>query len=307
MSTAAPPDPVIPSPRALTRALEDGMYAKATTAVGRMFLLSLTGGAYIALGFVFMVTSQQGMTDWPVGVTKVLGGLVFSVGLGLVVISGSDLFTGTTMTSVPWLSKSISTAVMLKHWAVSILGNLTGAVAVVLLLFLGGTHASNGSAWGLVVLTITRSKVGLDWHQAFFLGILANMAVCLAVWVATAGKTATDKILGVAGPIALFVASGFEHSVANMFILPMGLIIKYGAGDAFWAGEAITAAGVDVDSFAAITVGAVLWDNLVPVILGNIVGGAVFVGAYFWAAYRRDDIKAQEQAARAEESQHPAR
>ena len=307
MSTAAPPDPVIPSPRALTRVLEDGMYAKATTAVGRMFLLSLTGGAYIALGFVFMVTSQQGMTDWPVGVTKVLGGLVFSVGLGLVVISGSDLFTGTTMTSVPWLSKRISTAVMLKHWAVSILGNLTGAVAVVLLLFLGGTHASNGSAWGLVVLTITRSKVGLDWHQAFFLGILANMAVCLAVWVATAGKTATDKILGVAGPIALFVASGFEHSVANMFILPMGLIIKYGAGDTFWAGEAITAAGVDVDSFAAITVGAVLWDNLVPVILGNIVGGAVFVGAYFWAAYRRDDIKAQEQAPRAEESQHPAR
>src|SRR5690625_7603329 len=121
------------------------------------------------------------------------------------------------------------------------------------------------------------------------------MAVWRAVWVATAGKTATAKILGVAGPIALFVASGFEHSVANMFILPMGLIIKYGAGDAFWAGEAITAAGVDVDSFAAITVGAVLWDNLVPVILGNIVGGAVFVGAYFWAAYRRDDIKAQEQ------------
>src|SRR5690625_7396275 len=90
-----------------------------------------------------------------------------------------------------------------------------------------------------------------------------------------------------------------------MFILPMGLIIKYGACDTFWAGEAITAAGVDVDSFAAITVGAVLWDNLVPVILGNIVGGAVFVGAYFWAAYRRDDIKAQEQAPRAEESQNP--
>src|SRR5699024_2347703 len=145
---------------------EDGMYAKATTAVGRMFLLSLTGGAYIALGFVFMAPSQQGTTDWPGGVTKLRGGRAFSVGLALAVISGSGLRTGTTMTSVPWLSKRISPAVMLKHWAVSILGNLTGAVAVVLLLFLDGTHASNGSAWGLVVLTITRSKVGLDWHQA---------------------------------------------------------------------------------------------------------------------------------------------
>src|SRR5699024_2161565 len=114
-------------------------------------------------------------------------------------------------------------------------------------------------------------------------------------------------ILGVAGPIALFVASGFEHSVAKMFILPMGLIIKYGAGDAFWAGEAITAAGVDVDSFAAITVGAVLWANLVPAIRGDIVGGAAFLGPSFWSASRRDDIKAQEQAARAEDSQHPAR
>src|SRR5699024_1336792 len=155
--------------------------------------------------------------------------------------------------------------------------DLTGAVNVVQLKFMSGNTATNGSAWGLAVLTITRSKGGTDWHQSFFLGILANMAVCLADWVAPAGKTATDKTLGVAGPIALFVASGFEHSVANMFILPMGLIIKYGAGDTFWAGEAITAAGVDVDSFAAITVGAVLWDNLVPVILGNVVGGAVFV------------------------------
>src|SRR5699024_3436795 len=127
MSTAAPPDPVIPSPRALTRVLEDGMYAKATTAVGRMFLLSLTGGAYIAQGSVFLVPSQLGMTRGRDGVTQVLGGLVFSVGPGLVVISGSALSTGTTMTSVPWLSKRVSTAVMLKHWAVSILGNLTGA------------------------------------------------------------------------------------------------------------------------------------------------------------------------------------
>ena len=125
-------------------------------------------------------------------------------------------------------------------------------------------------------------------------GVLANFAVCLAVWVAMAGQTATDKILGVIGPIALFVAAGFEHSVANMFMLPMGLIIRYGAGDGFWAGEALTSAGVDIDSYGSITVGSALWDNMIPVILGNIVGGAVLVGAYFWAVYRRADVKAEQ-------------
>lgn len=290
-----PPDPLIPDPKDLTKVLEDGMYAKATTPLARMFLLSLTGGAYIALGFVFMVSSQQGMDAWPVGAAMVLGGVVFSVGLALVMISGSDLFTGTTMTSVPWLSKRITTARMLTHWGISLIGNLLGSVLVAVLVFLGGTHASNESAWGLVVLDTTSTKLGHDWHQAFFLGILANFAVCLAVWVAMAGKTATDKILGVIGAIALFVAAGFEHSVANMFMLPMGLIVKHGAGDGFWDGQALADAGVDIDSFAAITVGAALWDNMIPVILGNIVGGAIFVGAYFWAAYRREDVKAEEE------------
>lgn len=313
----APPDPLIPDPKDLTKVLEDGMYAKATTPLVRMFLLSLTGGAYIALGFVFMVSSQQGMDAWPVGASMVLGGVVFSVGLALVMVSGSDLFTGTTMTSVPWLSKRISTAQMLTHWGVSLGGNLIGSVAVAVLVFLGGTHASNDSAWGLVVLETTQTKLGHDWHQAFFLGILANFAVCLAVWVAMAGKTATDKILGVIGAIALFVASGFEHSVANMFMLPMGLIVKYGAGGGFWDGQALVDAGVDSNSFAAITAGTALWDNMIPVILGNIIGGAVFVGAYFWATYRREDIKAEEAdeaededsqgAEGAEQVQHPRR
>ena len=293
-SAPAPPSIQIPAPDELTTVLEDGMYAKAVTPLGRMFLLSLTGGAFIALGFVFMITSQQGMEAWPVGAAMVLGGIVFSVGLALVMVSGSDLFTGTTMTSVPWLSKRISTGLMLKHWGISLVGNFLGSAAVAALLFLGGTHASNDSAWGLVVLDTTVTKLDHEWHQAFFLGILANFAVCLAVWVAMAGQTATDKILGVIGPIALFVAAGFEHSVANMFLLPMALIVKYGAGEGFWAGEALTSAGVDIDSYASITVGSALWDNMIPVILGNIVGGAVLVGAYFWATYRRADVKAQQ-------------
>ncbi|MGO1284822.1 MAG: formate transporter FocA [Brachybacterium sp.] len=281
--------PVIPEPDELTRELEDAMHAKATAPWDRMILQTLGGGAFIALGFVFMVTTQQGMDEWPIGLAQLIGGTVFSVGLGLVVISGSDLFTGTTMTLVPRLSGRISTGRMVGHWGISAAGNLIGAVLIALLLLFAGTHATNDSAWGLIVLDITQAKLGHDWHQAFFLGILANLAVCLAVWIATAGRSVTDKVLGVIGPIALFVATGFEHSVANMFMLPMGLLIKNFAGDPFWQGEAMKAAGATAADYSSITLGATLWDNLVPVVLGNIVGGAVLVGAYFWAIHRRGD------------------
>jgi formate transporter len=288
-TAAAPPSPVIPAPKPLAKAVEDAMYAKAVAPLGRMFLQTLTGGAFIALGFIFMVTTQQGMGDWPVGFAKLIGGVVFSVGLGLVVMSGSDLFTGTTMTLMPRLSGRISTGRMLGHWGISAGGNFLGSVLMAVLILLAGTHASNGSAWGLVVLNTTQSKLGYDWHQAFVLGILANFAVCLAVWIASAGRTVADKVLAVAGPIALFVATGFEHSVANMFMLPMGWLIKNFAGDGFWQGEAMQEAGRSLEDYASITAGSILWDNLIPVILGNIVGGAVLVGAYFWATYRRGD------------------
>ncbi len=280
----AAPNTAIPAPAGLAKALDDAMYAKATMPLAKMFLLSLTGGAFIALGFIYMVTTQQGMAGaWPTGAAKVLGGVTFSVGLGLVLISGSDLFTGTTMTVVPFLNKRIAVGEMLTHWAVSIVGNLIGSVAVAVLVFLGGTHATNGSAWGKIVLNVSIGKVSYDWHQAFVLAILANFAVCLAVWVALGGKTVIDKVVGVAGPISLFVAAGFEHSVANMFMLPMGLLVKYGSGDKFWAGEAMK--DFDMAKLDALTPGSVVFSNLIPVILGNIVGGAVFVGVYFWACY----------------------
>lgn len=296
---AAPaPSTQIPAPKALAKALEDGMYAKATTPYGRMFLLSLTGGAFIAWGFIYMVTSQQGMAEWPIGISKVLGGVVFSVGLGLVVMSGSDLFTGTTMTVMPWLSKRISTTRMMAHWGISIAGNFIGSALMAVLVLFAGVHASNNGAWGLVVMNTSLAKVSYDWPRAFFLGILANFAVCLAVWIATAGKTVTDKVLAVAGPISLFVATGLEHSVANMFMLPMGLLIKYGAGAGFWESEALVNADRTLESYAALTPTSVVWDNLIPVILGNIVGGAVFVGIYFWAAYIKPDVSAAQEEAR---------
>lgn len=282
------PKLVIPAPAALAQATEDAMLAKATKPWFEMFLLSLSGGAFIALGFIFFVTSQQGLgAPFPVGPAKVLGGVAFSVGLMLVVVCGSDLFTGTTMTLMPLLSKRLRVSRWLGHWGVSLLGNLVGAVLVAVLVQLAATPSSNKSAWGLVVLNTATAKVGYTWMHAFFLAILANLAVCLAVWMANSGRSTTDKILACVGPIALFVATGFEHSVANMFMLPMGLLVKYASPDSFWKGEALAKAGKSLADYDALTVGSVIWDNLIPVILGNIVGGGIFVGAYFWACYIR--------------------
>lgn len=276
----------IPAPAALAAAQEKAMLDKALKPWGQMFLLALSGGAFIALGFVFFVSSQQGLgADFPLGVAKVLGGLVFSVGLMLVVVSGSDLFTGTTMTLMPLLSKSLGTGRWLGHWGVSLAGNLVGSVGVALLILWSGTPESNKGAWGLVVMNTSLAKVTHTWGQAFFLGVFANFAVCLAVWLATSGRSTADKILACLGPVALFVASGFEHSVANMFMLPMGLLIKDFGGDAFWSSEAVVKAGKHVGDYDALTLGSVVGDNLIPVILGNIVGGGILVGGYFWACY----------------------
>jgi len=288
----------IPAPAALAKAQENAMFDKAVKPWGQMFLLSLTGGAFIALGFIFYVSSQQGLSpEFPLGIAKVVGGLAFSVGLMLVVITGADLFTGTTMTFMPLLSKRIGVGRMLAHWAVSLTGNLVGSVTVALLGLWSGTASSNKGAWGLVVMNTSLTKVSHTWPQTFFLAVLANFAVCLGVYLATSGRSTADKILACMGPIALFVASGFEHSVANMFMLPMGLLIKNFGGDAFWSSEAVTKAGIHLSDFDGFTVLSSITHNFIPVILGNIVGGGIMVGVYFWASWVRPANKAAEVAA----------
>ena len=275
----------IPAPNVMAQITEDGLYVKATKPKGQVFMLALTGGAYIALGFIFYVTSQQGMSAWPVGYAKVLGGLCFSAGLIAVILSGSDLFTGTTMTLMPWLSKRLSTAQVLSHWVTSYVGNLVGSVLMAVIILLAGTPFTNKGAWGLVVMNVANSKVHHTWVQALFLGLLANFAVCIAVWLANSGRTTWDKMAAIFPPIALFVASGFEHSVANMFMLPMGLLIKHFGGDTFWASQAVQDAGKTLADYDGLTVGTAIWNNLIPVTLGNIIGGGVFVGMYWWVCY----------------------
>ena len=291
-TTAAPaatPNTVLPAPPALASGLSDAMLAKTAKTPGQIFLLALTGGAFIALGFIYFITTQQGApATLPLGLTKLIGGVAFSTGLFLVLVSGSDLFTGSTLTVMPALQGRLKGGPFAIHWVMSILGNFVGSVVMAALVVLAGSHATNGSAWGLVALNSTLGKVSYAWHQAFFLALLANFAVCLAVWLAAGGKTLMDKAIAVVGPISLFVATGFEHSVANMFMLPLGWMIKTFAGDSFWSGQAITDAGLTQADFDAITLPAIFFGNLVPVILGNIVGGALFVGVYFWASYLRN-------------------
>ena len=305
MDSSIVPKLVIPTPPAMAKAMEDGMYAKATKPIGELFWLALTGGAYIALGFIFFVTTQQGVgptSGLPIGVTKLIGGLVFSTGLMLVVMSGSDLFTGTTMSLMPTLSKRLSWGMMARHWAVSYIGNLVGALIVVAIIALAKTPLSNGGAWGLVVVNTTQGKLSLGFVQAIALGVMANFAVCLAVWMAFAGRSATDKMLGIAGPIAFFVATGFEHSVANMFMLPMGWVITHVFGAEFWGNDAVQAAGVTQADFSSVTISNIVLHNLLPVTIGNIIGGALFVGGYFWVAYRRKALAEERAAAPAEKA-----
>nr|NLD40149.1 formate transporter [Actinomycetales bacterium] len=210
-------------PAGIAAVTSDAMVGKALKGRFEMFLLALTGGAFIGLGFIFFTTSQMAAStvDW-YGLTRVVGGLVFSVGLILVVLTGADLFTSTTMTVIPLMQKRITVAQWLGHWGIVYVGNVIGAVLLALIVYFSGTHMNGGGGWGLVAVTTATTKVSNTWVEAFFLGVLANLAVCLAIWTANAGRHLVDKAVAIAGPIALFVASSFEHSVANMFMIPMG-------------------------------------------------------------------------------------
>ncbi len=284
MSDSSPMSPGILSPAQMAQAAEDGAYAKATGRPLKSFLLGLTAGGYIALGFVFFVTSQVGAADMSWGASRVLGGVVFATGLALVVLTGAELFTSSTLTLTARASGRITWGQLLKNWGVVYVANFLGALTIVGLVFLGGTWRNADGGWGAVVLNTSLSKVSHPFLEAFVLGILCNLMVCLAIWAAYSGRTTTDKILAVTMPIALFVAAGFEHSVANMFMIPLGLLIKQTAEVGFWAD-----AGLVQGDFADLTWGSFFVDNLLPVTLGNIVGGGVMIGILYWTIFHHLD------------------
>lgn len=257
------------SPAETARVMEDAMVAKATAPALKGFLQSLGGGAFIAIGFVFFVTTKVGAgTAVPWGLSQLVGGLVFSLGLMLVVITGSDLFTSTTMTLMARASRRITWGRLFAHWVRCYVGNAVGAAIMIAICRFGGLPEKEHGAWGTALVSAASGKVAHTWGQAFFLGIGCNLLVCLAVWMANSGRTTTDKLLAVVLPVGLFVAVGFEHSVANMFLLPFGALLDP----------------------AHVPWSAVFLKNLVPVTLGNIVGGGVLVGMYQWWIHRSPSL-----------------
>ncbi|GIF12691.1 formate transporter FocA [Actinoplanes teichomyceticus] len=288
MSTSL--EPFMLSPAQMAQAAEDAAYVKATSKPLKSFLLGLTAGGYIALGFVFYTTSQVGAANvtWSGG-AKVLGGIVFATGLVLVVLTGAELFTSSTLTLTARASGRITWGQLFRNWGVVYLANFLGAATMVALVYAGGVWHNADGAWGAVVLHSSLTKVQHGLPEAFVLGILCNLMVCLAVWAAYSGRTTTDKILAVTMPVALFVSAGFEHSVANMFMVPLGLLIKDNAGADFWTG-----AGLVPADFTDLTWPHFLLHNLVPVTLGNIVGGGIMIGIFYWTIFHRRRVEPAE-------------
>ncbi|MGK0599275.1 formate transporter FocA [Yokenella regensburgei] len=258
-----------------------GVY-KVSKKKGITFFLAVTAGVFIAIAFVFYitVTTGAGPTD---SLTKLAGGLCFTLGLILVVVCGADLFTSTVMTIMAKASGLISWRQLIINWTIVYFGNLVGALFFVLLIWFSGQIMSSNGLWGLNVLQTADHKMHHTFVEAVCLGTLCNLMVCLAIWMSYSDHTLTDKIIAMLLPIGMFVASGFEHSIANMFIIPLGVMIRNFAPAAFWNMTQTTA-----NNFPALTVQNFITDNLIPVTIGNIIGGGILVSITYWIIYLRE-------------------
>jgi formate/nitrite transporter len=270
-------------PAEMAEKAEKSGVRKATLDIPSSFTLSVLAGAFIALGGVFATTVVAGAAGvLPFGLIRLLAGTVFSLGLILVLVGGAELFTGNNLIVMAWASGRVSTGLLLRNWLVVYLGNFVGATGTAVLVYLGGQHLFGSGAVGAAALATANVKTGLGFVQAVALGTLCNALVCLAVWLTLSARTVADKVLAIVPPIAAFVAAGFEHSIANMYFIPMGLFIKAGAPDLFWTQIGKTAADYPNLTWERFVVG-----NLVPVTIGNIIGGAVLVGIVYWFVYLR--------------------
>ena len=236
--------------------------AKANLHSVPLFALSVLAGAFIALGAMFytVVITDTGMG---LGPTRLLGGIAFSLGLVLVVVGGAELFTGNNLLVMGWAHGKIKTTAMLRNWGFAYVGNFFGAIAMVILAYFSGYLNLGGGGVEATVVKIAQAKVQLPFVQAFVSGILCNVLVCLAVWLCFAAHTVTSKILAIVFPISAFVTLGFEHCIANMFFIPIGMLVS-------------DPGTVTVQGFIS---------NIIPVTLGNIVGGGLFVAMSYYLIY----------------------
>jgi len=248
-----------------------------------LLTLAVLAGAFIAFGSMFSTIAISATDNHlTFGLARVVAGLTFSLGLILVVVGGAELFTGNNLMVMAWAGGKISLGGMLRAWALVYIGNFVGAVATAVMVFLAGVHGNGDAAVGAAALNIAEAKAALPFFPALMRGVLGNVLVCLAVWLCYSAHTTTDKILCIVPPITAFVAAGFEHSVANMFVLPYGLLIKTAAPEGFWISIGQSPASYDALTWASVIT------NLVPVTIGNVIGGGVLVGVVYWFVYLRN-------------------
>jgi formate transporter len=269
-------------PPAMAARAEDAGVRKARLDTVSLFALAFLAGAFISLGAIFATTVSAGAADLPFGLVRLLAGLAFSLGLILVIIGGAELFTGNALIVMAWASGKVSSRLVLRNWSIVYVGNLVGALATAAVMFVSGQYSFGEGSVGLAALTIGNAKAGLEFVPAIALGMMCNALVCLAVWLTFSARTTTDRILAIVPPIAAFVAAGFEHSVANMYFIPEAIAIRSSAPAGFWS--AIDRVPAD---FPNLTMQGFLVANLLPVTIGNVIGGAGMVGIVYWFVYLR--------------------
>lgn len=268
-------------PEIAAKAESDGV-AKAGQDGITLVTLGVLGGAFIAFGAIFSNVALTGAeAAMPFGMARVVAGLVFALGLSLVLLGGAQIFTGDVLMVMAWASGRLPLPSVLRAWALVWIGNLAGAAGTAALVFLAQHHLFGGGQVGVTALRTAEAKAALPFGQAFLLGLLCNTLVCMAVWLSLSSRLPAHRMLLVILPIAAFVAAGFEHAVANMHVIPFGLLIKHAAADGFWQ-----AARLDPAAFAALELAGAM-RNLVAVTLGNVVGGAALVAGVYWLLYRR--------------------
>jgi len=265
------------SPQQIADKVEAVGVAKAHLPAVPTLMLGVLAGGFIGLGALYftLVVSDPQLSF---GVAGVLGGVAFSLGLILVVVAGAELFTGNNLLVMAWADRKITTAELLRNWILVYASNAVGAIGLALVVYLSHHADMNQGAVGLQYVKIAAAKTALPFWEAFFKGVLCNLLVCLAVWLALAGRSVTDRVLAIVFPISAFVAAGFEHCVANMYLIPLGIFLK----DSVAATTNIDSASLNWSGFAG---------NLIPVTLGNIIGGSVMVALVYYTIYRRDRLK----------------
>ncbi len=248
----------------------------------KLLILGFLAGVFIAFASEGSNMAAFNLLAEPAtyGLGKALAGAIFGTGLMLVVLAGGELFTGNTLILAAVLDKKVSWPKMFRNWLIVYVGNLLGSIFIAYLMANSGLFSSGGDMLGAVTLRIATYKVNLSFTEGFYLGILCNWLVCLAVWMSYGSEAMAGKILAIFFPIWLFITSGFEHSVANMYYIPAGILAKTNP-------NYLMLAGLYDSELVHLSWIGFLVNNLIPVTLGNIVGGGIFVGMVYWYVYRK--------------------